>query len=406
MTDTSRALSVGDIIVFKGYDQEMPLADQMLNAGEEVIVINFSSDGSVAVQPTDKRHGGDTAWPEELTLPEGTHIPEVAIAAVPLAVKATTKVTKKSAIEKDPAKETVVSDKATAKAVQDKAKLDAKAAQAAEKEAKSLAKTLAKGAGQKITATAVPHEDDEENGELDSSPITNTKGVLDILANQDALVAAKSLALSADQSYFNLGGVLNHIKTVGAYEQAGYTGKRAFNDYVEKELGYGYRKAIELIGIYRNICRLGLSESRLIEIGWSKAKLLAKHATVENFDELIDIANANSREKLDVIIKNTFTTAGDGTAGTRIAKTKFNFTLFADQAETVSRALEAAKGLANNSDLNAALEYIAGEWLQTAEGMEVTLEQAVAHLQAKYNVEVEVKGHGHTGHHAEHVAAE
>jgi hypothetical protein len=163
---------------------------------------------------------------------------------------------------------------------------------------------------------------------------------------------------------------------------------------------------MDLIAIYRNIRILGVSEERLAEIGWSKAKLLAKHATTENFEELIEIAKNNSREQLTTIIEQQFITAGDGVAGTKIAKTKLSFSLHGDQAETVLRALEVAKGHGNTQDLNVALEYLCGDWLQTADGVEVSLEDAISHLNAKYNVEVAVKHHGHVHEEVSHVAAE
>ena len=92
----------------------------------------------------------------------------------------------------------------------------------------------------------------------------------------EALDAAKAVARQVDETNFTLGSVLNHIYAEGTHKTAGYDGKRGFASYCETELGIEYRKAMELRKIYMIYSQAGVDETPLFEIGWSKAKVLAR----------------------------------------------------------------------------------------------------------------------------------
>lgn len=407
MTTENRDLAIGDTVTFLDYAeaQESP----SLVAGESVIVVTIDLvDQSVTVKPADGRVAVDTAFDNEITLPAGIHFPK---APVPASAAKAGKITSKagkaskqaelsgedgpltSAEKKAAAKanaptaeqkaETKAAEKAAASVAKEAAKEAEKIAKAAEKAVAKAASDSAKSEAAKLKAVAAPTGPAPQTFE-------DSESVMRLLEGQDALDAAKSLIEQKEQTYFDLGGVLYHIHRDEPYRQIGYDGKRGFSDYLLKELDMGYRKAMDLISIYKKFRELGVSDARLAEIGWSKAKKLANVVTPENFDELVDVAKNNSRDQLEAVLSQRFESAGDGTVGTRVSKTKFSFSLFEDQAADITRALDAAKMAANTEDMNQALHYALVEWTQTAEGMEVSLEQAISQIQIKYGVSLVV----------------
>ena len=70
----------------------------------------------------------------------------------------------------------------------------------------------------------------------------DTEALKELLEGTDALEAAKELVLQAEETYFNLGGVLAHVYHEGLYKGAGYDGPQGFADYTKAELGTDYRK--------------------------------------------------------------------------------------------------------------------------------------------------------------------
>jgi hypothetical protein len=215
--------------------------------------------------------------------------------------------------------------------------------------------------------------------------VEDSAAVSRILSEQDALDAAKALVTQAEETYFTLGGVLAHIYYEGIFKSAGFTGKRGFADYVENELGVQYRKAMYLIDIYVTFRKLGVDERRLTQVGWSKAKNLTKYATAENVEELLDMAERSTRNEMDEHLRTSYVDGETG-VGERTRRTTVKFTLFADQAETVTRALDEAKQMADNDSPEVALEYICAEWLSMSAGIEVPLEDEIRRIEAKYGV--------------------
>jgi hypothetical protein len=129
------------------------------------------------------------------------------------------------------------------------------------------------------------------------------------LAQHEALDAAKAVARKVDETKFTLGGVLNHIYSEGIHKTAGYDGKRGFANYCETELGIEYRKAMELRNIYMIYAQAGVDETRLFEIGWSKAKELARLSVDtlrSNFNALAEFAVAHTRDELIEYIRTTY----------------------------------------------------------------------------------------------------
>lgn len=356
MVDASK-ITVGQVVTFKGYSEaDMSEDDMIFRAGQQVRIEKINADGGMVAMPVEGDGPGDTVFPEEIEAAAVVQA-EVADEAAPVA-------------ETKPA-----AKKAS------KAKAKAAAPAPVEEAPAPVEEQVADDAVQPGTMVEVRQD---------------SQSVRDILAEQDALEAAKALIEQVERTYFTLGGVLSHIYAEGIHKSVGYDGKRGFADYVEAELGIQYRKAMYLINIYDYFRALGVDETRLGEIGWSKAKELVNHANADNFDELVDYAKSNTRDDLVKFLKTQNVSDGTGEGGS-VKKVRLTFSLFADQSETVTRAIDAAKSMAGSDDPNQALEYICAEWSQMTESVEVSLADAIAHLEAKYGVKLSEAGVSEAG---------
>ncbi|QIG76126.1 hypothetical protein EVC24_105 [Rhizobium phage RHph_I4] len=397
----------GDIVTFKDYEESAKAAEgfvAILEPGQRLRVEKVGDDGSLiviaieddgsAILGEDNKPVADQVFPEEIEgLAEEAAADEVDAdgasdtdagtaetaeteapateAAAPAKRAAGNGKAKPAAKEKPPTKAELKAkekadkeaaaakakqDKIDAKAAADKAKADAKAAKEKEKQEKAEAK-LAK-----------PDNDDPL-----MIRVEETKTVTEILKDQSALEAAKLLVNRSEQTDFTLGGVLHNIYVTGAFKSIGYDGKRGFSDYVEQELGVQYRKARYLITIYTTFAQVfrakGITEDDLLKLGWSKAKELARipvNKLVEDYDKLIAMAidKEKSRDDLITHIKENYEVVQREEV---VKAIDLKFRLVADAADVVNQALEKAKGLAGEgADLNKALEYMAGDWLNTA----------------------------------------
>ena len=373
--------AMGQLVEFVGYsDPNMTDDQKILVPGQILKITAVKGDGDEreyeAVQTGVDQPLGDTVFPEEIKAAPETKAAEKQAAKV----------------EKLNTPETPKSD---AKAAKNVAKAKDKATKGKAADAKAEAPT-----GEEAPANAAPAAKTEAPAEaapaaaqrvVEGQVVTvqDTATVAKLLREHDALTAAKQLVQQQEETYFALGGVLNHIYTEGTFKLAGYEGKRGFETYVETELGVAYRKAMYLIGIYTYFRSLGVDEKRLAEIGWSKAKELVGVATPENFDDYVNFAADHSREELKAHIASGTTSAGDGTGTTRIEKKRFNFVLHGDAAVGVERALNAAQAEIEGepqNKLSMAFEMIVTEWAMTKEGVEVSLEDALVAVEPRFGI--------------------
>jgi hypothetical protein len=382
-TMTHQTPSPGMIVTFKGYSDDT--VEPLFEIGDSLRVERVNEDGGIIVVSVNDPEMGDTVFPEEIDMPVSetpeTETPEDEVPETPAQ---TTK-----AIKAKAPKATEAKAKAKAKAKTSKAK-SVDVPEEDETPEAPVTKTIAEAPVQSaasVESTALTIVSDEES----DLRVLDSERVSAILSEQDALDAAKALVTQVEETYFTLGGVLAHIYYEGIFKSVGYTGKRGFAEYVEKELGVQYRKAMYLIDIYVHFRKLGVDERRLTEIGWSKAKELTKYATPENFDELIELAGTKTREELVEHLRETMVDA-EGVNPDRVRRLTLKFQLFQDQGETVTRALDEAKQRVGNDSPEQALEYICAEWLQMTDGIEIPLEDAIRQLQVKYGVTVTVDG--------------
>lgn len=371
----------GDVAVFAGYaDPNIAEADQLLKPGDRVTIISKDKEGAMAAVPIvgdgeDKRDG-DTVFEDEIvTVDEWT-----------ARIDAAKGVTQTEVV--DP--EVAADAEAAAAPSKGKGKVKEAVKKIAEKKTKEaapepVAEVKAKGKKAKAEAAPAPVENEPEELEIHHSSSVQT-----LLAEKDALEAAKELVNRAEETEFTLGGVLAHIQREGIHQKLGYAGKRGFEDYIEQELGVKYRKARYLINIYEYFTQLGIDETRLGSIGWSKAKELVGVATKENFDDLVQFAQDNTRDALIEHIRTEYVDAGEEGEQARVKRTILKFALFEDQANTVTRALDAAKAQQGSDNADAALEFICAEWSLMSQNNETTIEEQIELLQARFGVQLQI----------------
>lgn len=241
-------------------------------------------------------------------------------------------------------------------------------------------------------AKAVPARTKDEEQEEE---IHHMKSVAKLIKKSDDILdAAKNLVTQAEQTYFNLGGVLAEIYRTKAYGEAGYTGEGAWEGYLQAELGLEYRKAMYLIEIYKSFSKLDVDEERLTSIGWTKIRLLAKHIkglSQEDVDSLLDGAENMSRDELSDHIQETLVDAGKGGDKEKIKRVKFaGFTAFADEGDYIGASIARAQELTEGGKYQDAIKHIIREWAVYTDGVDVTLENAIAVIEARFGVTLSV----------------
>lgn len=426
MASEVKKYAIGGFAVFAAYGTDLtsdPSFVPVLTSGQRVKIEKINDDEGMVVLAVDETGAilkdadgkaiGDTVFPEEVEAEaevEGDEevVTETVAAEAPKAgkraagngkakpaaaekVKAPTKAEQKAADKAaaEKAKADALAKKEADKAAALKAKEDAKAAKDAEKQKKAEAKL------------ATPDNDDPL-----MIRVEETQSVTAAIAQEkSALAAAKMLVNRSEQTDFTLGGVLHNIYITGAFKTLGYDGKRGFSDYVEKELGVQYRKARYLISIYTTFAQVfrakGITEEDLLKLGWSKAKELARipvNKLVEDYDSLMSMASdgTKSRDELIAHINKNYEVI---TRNETVQAVSLKFRLIADAADTVNQALEKAKGLAGDgADLNKALEYMAGDWLNTAASeTTMTLQSLIDLAQAQFGVTLVTADEAATG---------
>lgn len=378
-------LIAGAFAVFKGYGETEEGQVLVLTKGDAVKVVRLEGDEDIIVCKVDTEtgaeltqvvDGADTLITERLFAEELT-LAKLEAPAAPVADAAPAKRGRGKAAD-EPAAEKPLT------AAQQK-KADAAAAKAAAAETKAADKAAA--AATKAAAAAAK----KDVAPVASATFDDTPSVKALIEGGDALNAALSLVNQAEATDFTLGGVLHNIHETGIYKTLGYDGKRGFDDYVEQTLGLASRKGRYLMTTYVAFASLGIDETKLAEIGWSKAKELARipgEALKKDFDKLVKLAGTKTREELIAHITTKYTVA---TRGSSVKTTSFNFRLAEEDGETVKAAIAQAKALAGeNADDNRALVYMAGDWMNNAAGSDMTMQDMIGLIETTFGVTVAV----------------
>lgn len=186
--------------------------------------------------------------------------------------------------------------------------------------------------------------------------ITQTVLMVQSLTQEEALQMAIEMAQNVDYSYFKLGGVLSTIQHKGWWKGTA----ESFNQFVENEYGFKYRKAAYLISIYAELVEADVAWNKVAKVGWSKLKEIASLLTKENVDEWVEKAMNMTLLQLQLHVAQykAGTLKKSDTVPTKDTITSMAFKVHPDQKETIRAAVDKAKGEADTQYDAVALEAI------------------------------------------------
>lgn len=217
----------------------------------------------------------------------------------------------------------------------------------------------AKAKKEKKTGTAVSTQVAKE-GEIVQDVIVDLVHEVETLNEKDARSLVASLADHSEKTFFKLGGVLSVIQKNGWFQPYG-----TFRDFVEKEHGINYRRAVYWTSIYNKLVESKVPWDKVKSLGWTKLITLSDVLTEENVDEWVSIAKSQTVLQLTETVKAA--TAPDkqitdqtATSSTTTTKT---FKVHEGQKETIEAALEKAKEAASTSVDTVALENICLDYI-------------------------------------------
>lgn len=376
MTKNTVAIKKGDRLAFKGYTDLEEGMDALFEEGDILIAAEVTKDKNGDVKVKAYKEGGDKDEIDTLFYPD-----EVDLAS-------------DDAEEEAEETDEVEADEEEAdEAEADEAEEEVEEVKPAKTKAKAVAKTKeeapAKAKAKPAPAPARTQEEDEQ------AEIHHMKSVAKIIKKAESgdgiLEAAKSLATQVEQTYFNLGGVLAEIHSKRSYVEAGFKGDTGWEKYLADELNLDYRKAMYLIEIYKTFSKIGIDETRIAEIGWTKMRSVAKVAKgldAKQLDKLLEKASKMKRDDLDAYIVKNF--VGSKGASERIAKVVYKFTAMGDEAEYINASVARAQELVEGGDVNSALKHIVREWAMMADGVELKLQDAMKAVETRFGVKLAV----------------
>lgn len=215
---------------------------------------------------------------------------------------------------------------------------------------KSKTKTSATGVVTKSVAAEI----------VSADPLADMVHEIENLTEDEAKDRLSNLTNTTEASFFKMGGVLSVI------QQKGWFGGHAtLKDYVEKEHGINYRRAMYWIAIYRNLVEADVPWEKVQGLGWTKLTVIAEVLTVTNVDMWVEQAKTKTVLQLADLVKNSKApqlTDGTTEKVTDEVKTK-TFKLHPGQKETVEIALDKAKKDSNTTVDTVALEAICLDYI-------------------------------------------
>ena len=232
-------------------------------------------------------------------------------------------------------------------------KVEAKAEEAPKTTAK---KGKAKAATAVSTAVAKAVE-----GEIVGSDVfSDLVFQIENMGEKEARELVGTLSDEAEAMFFKLGGVLSVIQANGWYQPYA-----SFREYVEKEHGLVYRKAVYWTAIYNHLAEAKVPWAKVSTLGWTKLKEIAKVVTPENVDEWVKIASGQTTLQLIATVKASVASKSpkaieDGGAKNVTTKT---FKVHEEQKATIEAALTKAKEDGHTQVNTVALEYICMDYL-------------------------------------------
>ena len=160
---------------------------------------------------------------------------------------------------------------------------------------------------------------------------------------------------------YRVGGLLYRVQKNGWWKDE----YQSFKECIEKEFGLSYRKAMYLMDIYNGLSEADITWDSVKDIGWSKLKELVKVINTDNLDYWIDKAKSYTVLGLRHLVKEELQKK-QGTAPDEPSKNVSMFTaqVHEDQKETITTALDKAKGDLLTESTGVALDAICMSFLE------------------------------------------
>ncbi len=210
---------------------------------------------------------------------------------------------------------------------------------------------------------------EEEEGDPDLKGLTilerdeEDEDILAMVEDGDVLELAKELVAESTTTEYRLGGILYHVRVSKVYKELdpSYAEIGGLQLYIQEQLGMEYRKAMYLVDIYTKFSKAGIHGDRVGEIGWTKAKEIARVVNEENADALLEAASESTVNELKETIKESYSRDGKETRPV-VKKTTFKFRLVAENGEAIEDYLLQAQEMLGHAKLDETFEHIVTEW--------------------------------------------
>lgn len=232
--------------------------------------------------------------------------------------------------------------------------------------AKKTAKKVAQKAKTKPKAKAASKpaakpKPKAETAQKNEDFISKTVETVEKLSNAQAFQKIASLETKAKEDLFLIGGLMANIKENQLYLDRGFETMRTF---IDESCAFSVRTIEEYIKIYNNLRDSGVDGSKIIHIGWTKIGIISPWITMENYEELVGIAEESSAVALREYVKKLNTDDPDLTAtGPKDWGTK-TFRVHVDQREVIDDALAKAGAAIESEDATMQLETLALAYLE------------------------------------------
>lgn len=223
--------------------------------------------------------------------------------------------------------------------------------------------------------------------------IAETAAQVEKLSKEEAIKLVPTLAEDVDYSYFKLGGVLSVIQSNNWWKDDGFD---TFKSYIETSFGLQYRKAMYLVNIYNGLVDAEIPWSAVGQLGWTKLKELADILDKDNYKEWVKIAENRTVLQLQEYIreyKKGNLEKGEEASAETSSVSSMTFKVHADQKETITQAIEKAKGEAETDVAAVALEAICMAYLSGGKIKVPSLESLMKKYQPEDILEVFGKVH-------------
>lgn len=172
--------------------------------------------------------------------------------------------------------------------------------------------------------------------------------------------ARKCLETIGDSTYdFDI-----YLAKIYAGEEWTTRGYETFEESCQKELGMGYRTALNHVAAGQAILKYGIAKEQAASIGWTNfveiSSLFKPEMKKSEIDGLIKKAGKMTHDEVQKFKKEVRHSMVGGTPQTRV---KMTFTFLDEQAQVVQEALNMAKELMGLDYDDLALEYVLVEWM-------------------------------------------